>query len=74
MQRKLTISIDDDVYRGLYAKVGARNISRFLSNLARPYVIQSALDEGYRAMASDTTREGEALEWAELSITDASDA
>jgi hypothetical protein len=38
MARKLTITVDDDVYLGLKAKVGARRISRFLNDLARPLV------------------------------------
>jgi hypothetical protein len=65
MQKKLTISIDEAVYQGLYAKVGRRNISRFLSELARPHVVADALEDGYRAMAADKEREDEALSWSE---------
>jgi hypothetical protein len=70
MTHKLTISVEDDIYKGLYDKVGGRNIGRFLSDLARPYVVQSALEDGYRAMASDRQREQEASEWAESLIHD----
>lgn len=38
--KKLTITIEDDVYHGLQATIGRGNISRFLSNMARPYVVQ----------------------------------
>jgi hypothetical protein len=31
--------------------------------LAKPYARDSSLDDGYRAMATDQTREAEALEW-----------
>ena len=39
MQKKLTITIDEDVYSGLYRVVGRRKISRFIESLVRPYVI-----------------------------------
>ena len=38
MQKKLTISIDADVYDGLRERIGPRRISRFLNDLARPHV------------------------------------
>lgn len=70
MQKKLTISVDQDVYDGLYKVVGRRNISRFLTDLARPYVISTALEAGYSAMAADREREQEALDWSEGLIGD----
>jgi hypothetical protein len=63
MSKKLTITVDDDVYRGLHSVVGRRRISRFLNDLARPHVISAEVVEGYRAMAADEEREREALEW-----------
>jgi hypothetical protein len=36
MQRKLTLSIDEDVYNGLRAVIGPRKISRFIQELVRP--------------------------------------
>jgi predicted CopG family antitoxin len=65
MQKKLTITVDEGVYRGLYKTVGRRRISHFIEELVRPHVISADLTEGYRAMAADEVREGEALEWAE---------
>lgn len=73
MQRKLTITVDEDVYAGLHAVVGRRRISRFLSDLARPHVTGRELDEGYRAMAADEEREREATEWAEGLVGDVAD-
>jgi hypothetical protein len=73
MQRKLTITVDEVVYEGLHKVVGRRNISRFLTELARPHVVPDALDEGYRAMAADETREREAEEWAEGLALDVGD-
>ena len=66
MHRKLTITVSDDVYRGLHQKIGRGQISRFIENLVRPHVIgESELLAGYVAMAADAEREQEALEWIE---------
>jgi predicted CopG family antitoxin len=70
MQRKLTITVEESVYNGLYAIAGKRNISRFIESLVRPHIPSENLDEGYRAMAMDEEREREALEWAESTIGD----
>jgi hypothetical protein len=67
-RRKLTITVEDAVYRGLRKIVGPRNISRFLNDLARPHVVRERLDEGYRAMAADEEREATAAEWSEALI------
>ena len=71
MARKLTITVGEDVYQGLSAKVGPRRISRFLDDLAKPPVTEHALLAGYRAMAADGIREDEAAEWADALIGDA---
>ena len=68
--KKLTITVDNDVYRGLKKKVGPRKISRFLNDLARPHVVESDLLAAYRQMAADTVRETEADQWIEGLIED----
>ena len=70
MTRKLTITIDDAVYQGLYRKIGKRRISRFLEDLARPHVTDSGLEAAYRQMAADEVREAEAVEWTENLVSD----
>ena len=70
MSRKLTITIDDEVYEGLYKRVGRRKISRFLESLARPHVVDADLEAAYREMASDEARESDAAEWSEGLIGD----
>jgi hypothetical protein len=70
MQKKLTISIDETIYDGLYRVIGARQISRFIETLVRPHVITEDLDAGYRPMAADEAQEAEALAWAEAAIGD----
>jgi len=72
MQTKLTISIDKEVYEGLYAVVGRRRISKFIEDLVRPHVIHPELEVAYRQMAEDEEREAEALEWAEGTVGDVS--
>ena len=65
MRKKLTITISEEVYRGLYAKVGQGRISRFIDRLARPHVVDDELDASYNAMAEDLAREKSADEWTD---------
>jgi len=73
MQKKLTITIDEDVYQGLYTVVGPRRISRFIEELVRPHVLAKDLDSAYAAMAQEEEREAEALAWAEALLGDVDD-
>lgn len=63
MHRKMTISLDEAVYEGLYRTVGKRRMSQFIEDLLRPHVLDDSLDAGYRAMAADPEREAEAQAW-----------
>ena len=74
MQKKLTITLDERVYRRLHDVVGRQQISKFIESLVRPHVIDKDLDEGYKQMAMDEAREAEALEWAEGMIGDINEA
>jgi predicted CopG family antitoxin len=73
VKKKLTITVDEDVYKGLHAVVGRRRISRFIESLVRPHVINRHLDAAYRAMADEEAREAEAQEWAEATVGDVAD-
>jgi predicted CopG family antitoxin len=73
MQKKLTITVDEHVYRGLYRVVGRRRISQFIESLVRPHVVSEDLAAAYREMAQDEARESEALDWAEATVTDVAD-
>jgi predicted CopG family antitoxin len=73
MSKKLTITVDDDVYEGLRTVIGQRRISRFLNDLARPHVMPRDIVEGYRAMAADAAREREAAEWIDGLAGDVAD-
>lgn len=74
MQKKLTITIDEEVYRGLHTVVGPRRISRFIEDLVRPHVLDRDLEAAYRQMAEDRAREEEAWEWSEALVGDSADA
>lgn len=70
MRKKLTITLDDQVYDGLHARIGRRHISPFIEALVRPHVLGEDLEEAYRQMAQDENRESEALEWSETLLGD----
>lgn len=74
MHRKMTITLDEAVYEGLYRTVGSRRMSQFIEDLVRPHVVDTSLDEGYWAMAADEAREAEALEWCNALAGDMDDA
>jgi predicted CopG family antitoxin len=74
MQKKLTITIDEQVYEGLHTVIGPRRISQFIEDLVRPHVVGHDLEAAYRQMAADEAREAEALEWVEALIGDSADA
>ena len=63
MHKKMTITLDEEVYEGLWRTIGKRRMSQFIEDLLRPHVLNTSLDDGYKAMALDTEREKEAVEW-----------
>ena len=73
MHKRMTITLDEAVYEGLYRTVGKRRISQFIEDLVRPHVLDTSLDDGYRAMAADKEREAEAREWSNALVKDMSD-
>ena len=70
MHKKLTVTLDEQVYEALHKVVGRGSISQFIEDLVRPHVMDLDLEAAYRAMAQDEARESEALEWAEATIGD----
>lgn len=73
MPKKLTITVDAEVYDGLHCVIGRRRISRFLNDLARPHVVGQDFAVGYAAMAADEAREFEADAWSEDLVHDVAD-
>ncbi len=70
MQKKLTITVDDEVYTGLHEVIGPRKISRFIQEIVRPHVVRPNYESAYAEMAKDKKREKEALEWVEMIFKD----
>ena len=73
MHKKMTITLDEAVYEGLYRTIGKRRMSQFIEDLLRPHVLDTSLDEGYRAMAVDKEREAEAAQWCNALAKDMAD-
>jgi len=63
MHKRMTITLDEALNNGLYRTIGKRQMSQFIEDLVRPYVVSEALDAGYQAMANDSLREKDASEW-----------
>ncbi len=74
MQKKLTITVDEAVYAGLYKVIGRRKISQFIEGLVRPHIIGSDIEAGYAAMAADEAREADAEAWADALSEDIANA
>lgn len=70
--RKLTITVDEQVYEGLHSVIGRRNISQFINTLLKPHVVRREMEAAYQEMARQEAREAEALEWAEATLEDVS--
>ncbi len=70
MQKKLTITINEEIYLGLHKVIGPRKISKFVEDLVRPYVVTHEFESAYKEMAKDRAREKEALEWSESTLGD----
>jgi predicted CopG family antitoxin len=70
VQKKLTITIDEEVYEGLRKTIGPRKISRFVQEIVRPHVVRPNLEAAYAEMAEDSKREKDAAEWAENTFKD----
>ncbi len=70
MQKKLTLTIDEEVYNGLHSVIGPRKISNFIEDLVRPHVLKRDMYTAYAEMAAETEREYQAEEWAEGAFGD----
>jgi hypothetical protein len=63
MQKKLTLSIDAEIYEALHKMAGKRKIGRFIENLVRPHI---ASLEARRAQSDQTAKP---LPWSGASET-----
>jgi hypothetical protein len=75
MRKRLTISLDAEIYERLRRAVSPRGISRFIEDLIRPHALPTDLSAAYAEMALDGARETEAEIWSDALLRDvASDA
>ena len=63
MHKKMTITLDEEVYEGLHRTIGKRKMSQFIEDLVKPHVMDTSMDDAYKAMAAYKEREDEAMEW-----------
>jgi hypothetical protein len=72
MQRKLTITVSDEVHRALHHQVGRSVISNFIETLVRSHVLaDGTIEDQYREAAEDEAAEREAMEWIEADLGEA---
>ena len=76
MQKKLTITVDEDVYEGLHKKIGRCKISKFVEELVRPHVVKPEMEtatDAYPVRLLTNTlhrmRRGEGVSWVDAEIS-----
>jgi metal-responsive CopG/Arc/MetJ family transcriptional regulator len=70
VHHRMTITLEDSVYRNFLRAVPARRRSQFIEDAIRPLVSEDDLEAGYAAMAADEVYEAEAKEWIEGMMKD----
>jgi predicted CopG family antitoxin len=70
LHKKLTITVEDEVYQELHRQIGRGRISSLINRLIRQHVMKDGVEEAYKDMASDQKRESEAVEWSENLLND----
>ncbi len=65
MRKKLTITLEESLWRKLQSIAGKRGTSRLIESVLRPYLLANHLDIGYAEMARDQVYEAAAMEWVE---------
>ena len=66
MQKKLTLTVDVEVYEGLRKIIGPRKISKFIEDLVRPHVVRPNLESAYAKMAKE--KKGKMQQWNGLKL------
>ena len=69
MTKRLTVTLDARIYRRLRKTVRKSHVSGFVEAVLSPHLRQQDLDAEYKRMAQDKTREKEAYEWAEGTLS-----
>ena len=74
MQRKITLSIEEKIYRKLRFLIPKRKMSKFVEEALKEKIerlkLEEPIEEGFKMMGKDKEREKEALEWSEAGISE----
>ena len=74
MQRKITLSIEEEIYRKLRFLIPKRKMSKFVEEAIKEKIgrlkLEEPIEEGFKMMGKDKEREKEALEWSEAEISE----
>ena len=74
MQQKITLSIDEGLYRKIHFLVPKRHMSKFVEECLKEKLekikTEDPVEKGFKLMGKDTLREKEALEWSEAGISE----
>jgi len=74
MQRKITLSINEKIYRKLHFLIPKRRISKFIEESVKEKIerleLKDPIEKGFKMMGKDQVREKEALEWSEVGISE----
>ncbi len=74
MQRKITLSIEEKIYRKLRFLIPKRKMSKFVEEALKEKIerlkLEEPIEKGFKMMGKDKEREKEALEWSEAGISE----
>ena len=74
MQRKITLSIEGEIYRKLRFLIPKRKMSKFVEEALKEKIerlkLEEPIEEGFKMMGKDKEREKEALEWSEAGMSE----
>ncbi len=69
MQRKITLSIGEELYKDLHFLIGKRKISPFVEQSTKEKIkklkLKNPLEKGFKMMGRDKKREKESSQWSE---------
>ncbi len=74
MQRKITLSIEEKIYRKLRFLIPKRKMSKFVEEALKEKIerlkLEEPIEKGFKMMGKDKEREKEALEWSEAGMSE----
>jgi hypothetical protein len=73
MQKKLTLSIDAELYEALHKVAGKRKIGRFIEKIVRPHITLQGLAQAGNQLIQDEKLESEDLLWAGTTVGNSGD-